>query len=229
MLRLMAFTALWGVLLVADIFGDVAGFLTSPFRTAKDLAGKVWSAIKHVISWAKTVFRNVGAAWGELHVAFRNLISGLEAVAEGAYSSIRFLTNTLVPKWVRKAISDSIDWAERNIKTIAKTAVTLANNVKKWAVGRINSVLSFVRGHINHLYSLAEEAVNWVRKRGKSVWDLVMHPSKLVTHILPSLVTPLARWILSHLESLSVLVMRSFFSNIGKYSLEIERAIRQVF
>lgn len=228
MIRLAALILVWGVVLVADIFGDVAGFLSSPFKSVGQLAGKVWAAIKHVISWAKDVFRNVGAAWGDLHGAFRALISGLESLAEGIYASVRNLTNAIIPKWMRKAISDSIDWAERNIKTIASAAKKLAGQVKTWAVGEFNKVKHAISTGIAAVRSIANKAITFIKDKGNWLWDTVRHASKLVTWILPSLVTPLLRYIRDHLEAVSMLILRWAFSNPGKWINLLERVLSRV-
>lgn len=228
MLRLTVLVFLWGVLLSADIFSDVAGFLSSPFKTVKQLSGKVWASIKHVIVWAKAVFRNVGAAWGDLHSAFRTLISGLESLAEGTYSAIRNLTNTLVPKWVRKAVSDSIDWAERNIKNVAAAAKKLAGQVKTWAVGEFNTVRHLISTGVAAVRKIAQTAITFIKEKGNWLWDTVRHPAKLVTWILPSLVTPLLRYIRDHLEAVSTLILRWAFSNPGKWIGLLERALSKV-
>lgn len=228
MIRLTALCVLWLIVAPASIFSDIAGFFTGGVKTLKDVVSKMWSAFKHLLNWATGIFRNVGAAWGDLHYAFRTLISGLEHLAEGSYAAIRWLSGTLVPKWARRAITDAISWATRNIKTVAKRAETLANQVKSWAVGRLNTVLNYAKKGINVITKAVNKVADFVRNRGNWLWDTVRHPAKLVTWILPSLVTPLFRYVEQHLEGLSLSVMRWAFSNIGKLALEIERAVAKI-
>lgn len=219
---------LWIVLTRASIFSDVAGFFTGSYKSLKDLAGKVYGALKHAVSWVTGIFRNVGTAWGELHSAFTVLISGLEHVANGAYSSIKWLTNNLIPKFARKAVTDAVNWAVRNIKTLADKAIKLAGQVKSWANRRINDVLDFARKGINAVKKALNSVLDWVKKRGNWIWDTVHHPAKLVTWILPSLVTPFLRWLMGHVESVALLIGRWLLSNIGKVAVELERAIAKL-
>lgn len=228
-MRVALICLLWLVALPSSIFSDVADFFTGGIKSVKDVVSKVWGAVKHILNWATAIFRNVGSAWADLHFAFRTLISGLEHLAEGSYAAIRWLTQTLVPKWARKAVSDAIDWATRNIKTVAKNAETLATKVKTWAVGRINDVLDYARKAVRSLRAAINTAADWIAKRGKWVWDTVHSPAKLVTWILPSLITPLIRYLESHLEALSLSIARWIFSNIGKLAPMIERVVAKLF
>lgn len=211
-----------------SVFSDVAGFLTGKFKDLSELAGKVWGAIKHTLTFVTGIFRNVGAAWSDLHFAFRTLISGIEHVAEGTYSAIRWLAGTAVPKWTRAAIKDAIDWATRNIKSVANRAIKLVGQAKEWALGKVNAVLAFARAGLSNLRKLINTASHWIKDVGHRLWDIVFHPAKLVTWILPSLVTPLFRWIFDHLEAVSTLILRWGFSNIGKIAPVLERAITKV-
>lgn len=228
-MRLALLVLFWLVALHGSIFSDAVKFFTHPGKTVSDLAGKVWGAIKKVLNWATAVFRNVGAAWGDLHFSFRTLISGLEHLAEGSYSALRWLALSHVPKWARKAVTDAISWATRNIKTVASTAIKLAGQVKTWALRRINDVLDYARKGLRSLRALANSAIHWIKHQGARVWDIVMHPKKLVTWILPSLVTPLMRWIMSHVEAVSTLILSWFFSNVGRFVPIIERVLAKLF
>lgn len=217
------------LVLVGPIITDIGGWLTGPFKKVGELASAVWKAIKHVVAWATGIFGNVGGAWWMFHQALEVLGRGIDSVASAAYSQLRFLVHSLVPQWARKAITDAIDWVIRNVKTIATKAVKLANGALTWAKTAVRNVRSALAKVRDFLLSKVNSALHWITKRGNDLWNLVMHPGRLVTWIMPHLVTPLARWILAHLGSLSTLILRWFFSNVGKFALEIERAFTRIF
>lgn len=225
MMRLIALALL---LSPASIFSDVAGFLTNPGKTIKDLAGKVWGAIKHTISYFSGILRGLAGAWTDLHGAFRTLIGGLEHLAEGTYSAIRWLSNTIVPKGIKHAIAEAVGWAERNVKSVIKRIDNAASTLRSLISRTVNTAKAALGKLIKAAKTVADKGWNWVSNRGNKIWDIVMHPAKMVAWILPSLVTPLLRFLRDHLEAVSAQVLRYFFSNPAKYALQLEKVIRDI-
>lgn len=217
------------VLLYGSIIGDIGGWLSGGIRNVKDLAGKVWSSFKHIWNYVTTIFSHVGTAWTFLHAGFSALIAGVEHLADGAYHVSKYLITHLVPKGIRHAISQAVSWAGTAVKNVLKTARGLVNSAVRFLRKEINKVAHALDSARRWLTRQVNGALHWIRKAGHDLWNLVMHPKRLVAWILPHLVTPLARWILSHLEALTVLVGRWFLQNIGKFATEIERAFTKLF
>lgn len=215
--------------LTASIFSDIAGTLSGTFKHLKDLAGAVWRAIKRLTTYVTAIFQHVGGAWWDLHRAFDTLTSGLEHLANGTYGLGKWLIHTLVPKWAQHAISTAINYAVTNVKALANSALKFAKGVKTWASNAIKTVEKTLTKALNAVRTLANDAKHWISHAGKDLFNLVMHPERLVAWIVPSLVTPLMRWILAHLESISAAVLRSFFANIGKFAKDIESAFARIF
>lgn len=219
----------WLPLVTGSIFSDIAGTLTGGFKHLKDLAGAVWKALKKLTSFVTTIFSHVGGAWWDLHRAFDVLISGLEHLANGSYDISKWLINSLVPKWAKHAISTAINYAVTNIKSLANSALKLAKDAKTWASNAIKTVEKTLTKALNVVRTSVNSATHWISHTGRDLFALVMHPARLVAWIVPSLVTPLMRWILAHLEALAASIIKTFFANIGKYAADIERAFARIF
>lgn len=229
MLRLAVTVLVLVCLFLADLIGDIGGFLTSPFRKVADLAKAVWKAFKRLYAWITSIFRNVGGAWNALHDAYHVLISGLERLAEGTYGTLRWIVKNATPKQIAAAVRKAASAVLNTAKGLVRTITKRIDKIVGWVRGAIGRVIDRITKSIRIVTKAINKAWNWITHAGKRIADLVLHPTRLVTWIMPSLVTPLARWILSHLESLATLMLRWLLSNIGRFARDIERAILKIF
>lgn len=211
------------------VISDIGHIFSNPIKTVKAVVDAVWKALKRAVTWASGIFNRVGDAWFWLHDAFNDAIQAWEDFAAAAYGTFKWLGNTLVPKWARKAVQDAIKWAVDNIKALANKALKLAGHALNWAKTAIKDVRSWVRKQLSAIRRDVSKLISWVKKTGNRIADLVLHPKRMVRWILGDLVEPVLRWILSHLAAVATLIGRWIFSNIGLFARELETAIHRIF
>lgn len=224
-----ALTEILGWLSVASVISDIGSFLSGGWSQLKEFAGQVWKSFRRIWTFLSGIFGHLGDAWQLLHDALRTLILGLEELAEGTYKITRFLVHTLIPKRIRVALGKIATTVYNKAKGLFDLARKQLRKAYVFLMGRIDRVLDWGRKAVRTVTRLANRALNWIHKAGQKVADLVLHPKRLVAWILPSLVTPLARWILSHIASLAALMLRYFLHNVGKFARDIEAAILRIF
>lgn len=191
-----------------SLLSDVAGFLTSPFRSAAELAVHVWHAIRSLFLKLRDVF---GHVWDAMQGFYTGIVAfGRAAVhfAQNVVGALGWLVETAVPAVGR--------WAWRKAYTFAKTAV---HDLRTWAVAAI----TWLRRHAERLVAIVSRFARWAWRRLESavaalsrwthgivkrLWDLVMHPARLVAWILPHLVTPLLRFIIDNARPVVALLFR---------------------
>ena len=228
MIVLALLILLWGAVRLLDIFGDVGGWLSGRFHNLRDAVSAIWKSIKRVISWASSIFRHVGGAWQALHDAYHVVISGLERLAEGTYGTLRWLIRTEIPRIARGTIGKAIHAAINELKRLIHAARRLAESVLRFAKKEINKVRHALSSAVRWARKKINTILHWINKVGKRLAELVLHPKKLVAWILPSLVTPLLKWIFQHIGALATTIFRWLLSHLGRFAVEIERAVAKI-
>lgn len=211
-------------LVFGSLLSDAAKFLTAPFRGVEELAGNVWHAIRALFLKLRDVF---GHVWS----AFNDFYTGIVAFGRGAIHFARNVVNAL--GWlVESAIPDAAGWAWRKAFNFAKG---LVHDLRSWAVKALDWLRRHAERLINaveklarHFYKLLRAAVlkvsHWTATFGTKLWNLVMHPSRLVTWIMPSLISPLLAWALRH----SAPIVRFLFQAAKRDSIALAHVIEDV-
>jgi hypothetical protein len=223
---------LWHLLhyaFLGSLIGDIGGWLAGKFKNAKDLAGAVWKALKHLWSTISAVFHHVGAAWLSMWRAVQALDRALSFLADSTRNALQWVVHNLNPKSVGHAIGKAVSWAAKEISKAAHSLSSRVAGVYRWAKGAINSVSHRLAGAARYLLRKANTALAWIGHQGAQMWRLLQSAPRLAAWLVGALITPLFRYIVGHIEALAIMIGRWMLANSGKLALDLERAIARIF
>lgn len=216
-------------LMMGSIIDSIGNFLAGIPGDIKGAVTKVWQALKAAWHVTRGVFLHVGDAWQGLYHHLHDALSMAGDAIHAAYSTIHHLALNVLPH--------AIGWVASQAWHYAKAA---AGAVEHWAAARFRTVIGWARKAINlvkheaeHLYRILAHdlaaAVRWIEHVGKRAVDLVLHPSRLVSWILPHLVWPLIKELLKLSRPLVRYFMRVALSLAGEIANDLESVIADLF
>lgn len=201
-MRHLALSYLLWLLTAGSLLGDVSKFLTAPFRGAEELVTNVWHGIRALFIKLRDVF-------GHLWDAFADFLKGAVALgralihfARNVVSAIGWLVETAIPAVGRWALARAVGFAKAAVSTARKYLLKVIQWVRVHAERLVHAVERLAQHLYRVLLRKVTSAWHWITKAGHRVYNLVMHPARLVTWIMPHLVLPLLKFIVAHSEPL---------------------------
>lgn len=191
-----------------SLWGDVTGFVTGGVKTVVGTAERVLDAIKSLWSLLGGLTREVSEAWGEFYQALVYIGDALAQLASADYSAIKWLAERGLPGAVSYVFGQVVGWTEREVAG----AIDALQTVILAFVRAVERVLVGVINDVKHLLAIVEHwaaaAFNFVEGAGAWLWNLVSHPERLVAWIIPVLIEPLLRWMVSESRGLVLWFLR---------------------
>lgn len=219
----------WTLLALGNILGDIGGWLGGAAKSIKDLASRVWKAIKHLWSTISGVFHHVGGAWLSLWHAIGALDRAVAFLADSTRNALTWVTHNLNPRSVAHAIQKAVGWAAREIGKLGHSLSSRITGVWRWAKRQLAKVASDLAKAFAWARRRINRALDWIGHQGKRMWWLLSAPARLAAWLIAALITPLFRYIVGHIEALAIMIGRWMLANIGKLALDLERAIARIF
>lgn len=164
----------WVTSWVVDGLNAVYKWTTAGIRDLWDslgrIAGTVGGLIEQVYAWARRAFDDV-TRWAGRRI---------DDLANGVNGALRQLTD-----WARSAIDQAVDfargiprWVTDNVarplwEAISDAAAFVNRNVLQPLLRLVSDLWSELRGAVRWLTDLVGEALDWVRRFGGQIWDIV--------------------------------------------------------
>lgn len=222
----------WLLLLLGGIIPDLHVLIFNPFgaplRNLRQLASRVWRAIRRTTLFFLDVIRAVARGWIALYQKAGYLFRAVTDLAEATYAALRWIYTTFVPRAVRRAVRDALRFAGRTVERATRPLRRLVSSTVRWVRRRFATLWDRITKVRRWLQRRVDRALNWISRTGRRVSRLLTHPSRLVRWILPALVLPLVRWILAHLDP----ILRWAWPRVARLALQsvlgLERALARL-
>lgn len=206
-----------------SIFGTIKNFILSGAKDVVHVAERIWTSVQLLWHLLGSVTGAVGNAWGVLYNAIRDGADALGEAAEAAYTTGRWLL-TALPRAVGYVFSEVIGWAGREIHTASHAVEVVARDVIKAVERFVLGLINDVKHAVAVVEGWAKDALNFVEKYGALVVNLLGHPERLVTWILPVLIEPLLKWLAGESKGVLLWLLR----NLKGLSAEFVHVLEEV-
>lgn len=207
------------------------------------IRGKISGAISRIEDLANSVIDGFRAVWNVfaslmhvLRVVFGDMASGvvnfLKHAIEFANWVAGYLRNVVVniiPRAIAYVSGEIRAWVSQAIWFIRNLFSAALDQLRRWAESAINYVTDLLIRVRDWLWGYVKNVVNWVVNIGNRLADIVLHPDKLATWVVPALWGPLWRYVQAQAVPIGRWILaRSVGAVLGSAGL-IESVIVKIF
>lgn len=191
-----------------SLWSDVESFVTGGVGTIAEAAKRLISAVKSLWSLLGGLTRDVSEAWGAFYQGIAYIGDALSELANNTYSALKWTLEHGIPGAVSYVFAVLLGWTKREVATAIR-------DLRAVLLGFVKDVVRFILGiiaDVKHLLGVvahaAAVAFNFVEHAGVWLWNLVSHPERLVAWIIPDLLEPLLKWMVSESRGLVLWFLR---------------------
>ncbi len=194
-----------------SILNDIA----KPFEAVAELGEEVVEGAEAAWNAITTVWRFLQHSGGVLDVAWDWVVHGVEwaarqgeQLADETYRTIAHLITHTLPELAEWVYRNSILWAWREIKKLARHVFAFIEHVIRWAQRELHRLYMLAAHWVHRLWRWAQHAVWWVEHRAGRVWFLLTHPDKLALMLAEHIIEPAFRWLMRKGAGLAVRLLK---------------------
>jgi phage-related protein len=206
----------------------IGGFFSGAAEAVAGGAKAVWNAAKSVYLFASSVFDKVGGAWDWMVNGVAWLGDNLIGVAARTLHILEHLFGQVIPEAAAWAIRQAVHWASGAIHAAQHFLEGVVHTLGHFILGVVHTLEHWARDAVRAVWHTLSQAWNFIETVGKRVAAIVLHPERLVAWILPALIEPLLRFLISVSAAIVVWFVRLTVSLLPRIARTLEDALAKL-
>lgn len=180
-----------------DIFDTIAGAFNAITSIPGDVVRTIYNAIKSVWGFFAHVAEVLDSAWDWMVNGVEWLGSRAEWLGGAAFNVLTWLTTRWIPMAAHWALGQAVAYAIGAVKQVERWVSSLVAGAVRILRGLINTVEHWARTAFRAVTGEIGKLITWTVQAGKYVFGILAHPQRLVAWIIPDLLVPLLKFLVS--------------------------------
>lgn len=221
-LRLVVVLSRW------DIWDWISGAFGTITSIPGDVVSTIWRAIKGVGDFFGHLNQLVDAAWDWMVNGVEWLGSRAAWAAGAAFNTISWLVTRWVPMAAHWALGKAVAYAIGAVRQLEKWASTLVGDAVRFLRGLIRTVEAWARSAFRFVTGELGKVLKWIAQAGRYVFGILAHPARLVAWIIPDLMVPLLKFLVTRSAPIIRWLIGAFVHLAPELATTLEQAIAKL-
>lgn len=211
-----------------DIFDWAAGAFNAITSIPGDVVRTIWQAIKGVGDFFGRINELVTSAWDWVVNGVEWLGSRAVWAAGATFNVLTWLTTRWVPMAAHWALGKAVAYAIGAFNQLEKWVTGLLDGAVRWLKGAIRTVEDWAKSAFRFITGELGKVLKWIAAAGGYVFGILAHPDRLVAWIIPDLLVPLIKFIVSNSAPVIRWLIGAFVHLAPELATTLEDALAKI-